>query len=271
MTPGADAPARSVLDREDLTQRRAESWRPPVFVPDSGVRGRTVSVVRRFFDLQAGSLWRDLTTLLAVTQGTLVDVGCGAQPYRSLLDSSVRYIGLDTVMAGEDFGYEMPDVRLIEPDGRWPVEDGEVATVLATETLEHVPDPPAFLAEARRVLAPAGQLILTLPFAARWHYIPNDYWRLTPAALQMILTNAGFDNVAVYARGNERTVACYKVLALLLAAALPQGDSGSMGIRVRTVFLAPLIIVLAALGQLSLRGPSGDDCLGYTVIATRPS
>jgi hypothetical protein len=31
-----------------------------------------------------------------------------------------------------------------------------------------------------------------------------------------------------------------------------------------------LIVALAALANISLRGKSGDDCLGYTTYALRP-
>lgn len=230
-----------------------------------------MATARRFFDLQAGSLWRDLSGALATVRGTLVDVGCGAQPYRRLLPSHTEYIGLDTERAYADFGYAIPGVRLIREDGRWPVEDAQADVVLATETLEHVADPPAFLAEAHRCLRPGGRLVLTVPFAARWHYIPNDYWRFTPSGLRILLARAGFVQVVVQARGNERTVACYKVLALLLPTALPQDATGSVRITPLALVLAPLAVALAALANLSLRGAPGDDCLGYTVYALRGS
>ena len=64
--------------------------------------------------------------------------------------------------------------------------------------MEHVPEPAGFLAEASRCLRPGGRLLLTVPFAARWHYIPHDYWRFTPSALERLLSAAGFDRIAIY-------------------------------------------------------------------------
>jgi SAM-dependent methyltransferase len=221
------------------------------------------------FDLQAGSLWRDLHKPLSQARGTLLDVGCGAQPYRRLIQPETTYIGLDTEESGRDFGYSLPDVRRIAPDGRWPVDDRRADVVLATETLEHVEDPDTFLREAYRCLRPGGRLILTVPFAARWHYIPHDYWRFTPSGLRLLLERARFTAVAVHGRGNERTVACYKLLTLLLGVALPQERPGSLRMRPLAVLVLPLIVILAAIGNCSLRQPSGDDCLGYTVFATR--
>jgi SAM-dependent methyltransferase len=256
---------------ENLALRSEERWRPPTFQPTNDRRSRGAAAVRRFFDLQAGSLWRELSEALATVRGTVLDVGCGAQPYRRLLPSGTEYIGIDTERAYADFGYAIPDVRLIGEDGRWPVQDAQVDVVLATETLEHVAEPPAFLAEAHRCLRPGGRILLTVPFAARWHYIPNDYWRFTPYALRMLLERAGFSEVVVHARGNELTVACYKALALLLPVALPQDAHGSVRIAPLALLLSPLAVFLAALANLSLRGAAGDDCLGYTVYALRGS
>jgi hypothetical protein len=131
------------LERENLALRDAERWRPPIFVPVAGRRGRLMAALRRFFDLQAGSLSHDLAPVPSKATGTVVDVGCGAQPYRGLLPSETRYIGLDSDRALEQFGYSMPDILPITEDNRWPVHDDQADLVLATETLEHVADPEA--------------------------------------------------------------------------------------------------------------------------------
>src|SRR5437588_280735 len=61
-----------------------------------------------------------------------------------------------------------------------------------------------------------GRLVLTVAFAARWDFVAWDYERFTPSGLDRLLQGAGFRSVEVYARGNELTVACYKVMALIL-------------------------------------------------------
>jgi SAM-dependent methyltransferase len=254
----------------NLALRTTEQWRPPSFPESNRLRDRAIARLRRFFDLQAGSLWRDLVPVLSVARGTVVDAGCGASPYRRLLPTAAVYIGLDTEQAAGDFGYTATAVRRFGADGSWPVADGEADLVLATETLEHVAEPQSFLSEAFRCLSPDGQLVLTVPFAARWHYIPHDYWRFTPSALAMLLEQAGFDDVLITGRGNERTVACYKALALLLPSAMPQGAPGKPRLSPRAALAAPFALLLAGLGNLTLRRGSGDDCLGYTVTARRP-
>jgi SAM-dependent methyltransferase len=254
--------------RENLALRTGERWQPPVYECGTSTRARLGFAIRRFFDLQAGSIWRDLAQVLPQLRGTVADVGCGAQPYRPLLSASTSYIGIDTEDAEAHFGYDLPDIRRLEGD-HWPLSDGEADAVLSTETLEHVPEPRTFLAEARRCLRPGGRLVLTVPFAARWHYVPHDYWRYTPSSLRRLLEEAGFHDVTVWARGNAMTVAIYKVMALLLPIALPSRSDGSVSVSPLALLAGPPIAALAAVGNWSLRGSGGEDCLGFTVTATR--
>lgn len=261
----------SLRHRDNMIDRSCEAWKPPIFRPEQGAVASIVAAVRRFLDLQAGSIWRDLKLLVPHCEGTVLDVGCGAQPYRSLLSPAVRYIGIDRAAAAEEFGYRVPDT--LSYDGtNWPIDDASVDTVMATETLEHVVRPEEFLAEAARVLRPGGWLLLTVPFAARWHYIPYDYWRFTPSGLARLVGDAGFGRPVVYARGNEVTVACYKVMALVLV--LLMGDirpaPRKWGARVCGVVLSPLLVGLAIIGGWSLRSRGGNDCLGYTLLASFP-
>ena len=251
-----------------MADRDRESWRPRVHV--FGERGfqPLIGSLRRFLDLQSGSIWRDVSAELPDVRGTALDVGCGAQPFRQLFHHSVQYIGIDMIDAKVRFDCEAPDTLYY--DGRaWPVDDGSVDFILCTETLEHVYDTGHFLTEARRCLAHGGRVLFTVPFAARWHYIPYDYWRFTPSSLNSILTEAGFRSVAVYARGNEFTVACYKAMALILPLVRPQGKRRVTAIALRLIAIVfmPVFFILAACGNLSLRGRGGDDCLGYTVLA----
>jgi SAM-dependent methyltransferase len=258
-------------ERENLALRTTERWQPPSFIPVDGMRARIIAATRRFFDLPAGSIWRDLGPVLSTAEGTIVDVGCGAQPYRGLLPDPTTYVGLDTGDAQQHFGYDMPDVRIIGADGRWPVSDDAADLVLATETLEHVLDPDSFLAEAIRILRPGGRLVMTVPFAARWHYVPHDYWRFTPSSLKLLMERAGFSDVVVYGRGGAITVACYKVIGLLLSLIIPQTQRGAPRPRVLALPLAPLVVALAVIGNRTLNQPAGDDCLGYTTFAHKPS
>ena len=211
-------------------------------------------------------MWHDLKGTLGEAHGAVLDVGAGAQPYRELVSKGAEYRAIDTSHARENFGYDIPDTQYFEGDV-WPVDDSSIDLVISTETLEHVPDPDLFLREARRVLNQDGCVLLTVPFSARWHYVPHDYWRFTPSGLRMILERAGFTDVIVHARGNEVTVAAAKCMALILPLLMPQGDGLHLMRRAIGLVLSPVLVMLGIIGQRSLRHEGGDDCLGYTVFA----
>ncbi len=220
------------LGRRDQTRAVGEAWRPPAFVPARTRRARLVAQARRFLDLQAGSICAIWPPCCRVASGPSSTSVAGHNRIGRCINAETRYIGIDTADAKERFGYHLPETVYFSGDV-WPVESATVDFLISTETLEHVPCPTRFLAEAFRCLKPGGQLLLTVPFAARWHYIPHDYWRYTPSSLTLLLKDAGFRDVSVYSRGNAFTVACYKVMALLLPLLLPQGRS-----RTAAVFLA---------------------------------
>lgn len=256
----------AVLSKENFATRTSERWQPPAFRSPRTRRDRVVAAGRRLLDLQAASAWLDLRAILADAEGDVLDVGAGAQPYRALFPTSARYRAIDVALAKEQFGYDVPDTEYFVGE-RWPPADGSVDVVLATETLEHVPEPATFLAEARRVLRFGGQLVLTVPFSARWHYVPHDYWRYTPSSLRNLLEAAGFTDVAVTPRGNEVTVACAKVMALVLPWLDPSSTQWGPRRLIATLLL-PVVVILALIGQASLRRAGGDDCLGWTVTAS---
>jgi SAM-dependent methyltransferase len=260
----------AVSTRRNLAERAVEDFKPPVFKPNTSARNRLENWLRRFIDLQAGSAWRDLRPELGEARGSLLDIGCGAQVYRDLIPPQVAYRGIDTIDAKARFGYEVPDTQYFEGED-WGVEDDAFDTALCTEVLEHIPNPAAFLVRIYRCLRPGGRLVLTVPFAARWHFIPYDYWRYTPSSLHLLLTGAGFEEVRVLARGNPLTVASYKAMALFLML-LFGSDTGRPGPIKRAVgvLLLPVLGALACIANLSLLADWGDDCLGYTVTARRP-
>ncbi len=144
-------------------------------------------------------LLRSLKDHLPSFSGTVLDVGCGQGPYRPLLLSppsrAVRYIGLDL----PNSSYGSPDLKW---DGRtMPLKDESVDCALATEVLEHCPEPEVLLGETRRVLKAGGLLFLTVPFLWPLHCVPFDEYRYTPFALRRHLHNAGFEQVALKALG----------------------------------------------------------------------
>jgi SAM-dependent methyltransferase len=71
------------------------------------------------------------------------------------------------------------------------------ACVFCTEVLEHTLQPFAAVTELRRILAPAGRLVITTPFNFRIHGPLPDCWRFTEHGLRALLRD--FDEVEISA------------------------------------------------------------------------
>jgi SAM-dependent methyltransferase len=115
---------------------------------------------------------------------TVLDIGCGTMPYRSLFTSrGARYLGAD--IDGT------PDI-FIGPDGALPLADESVDFVVSFQVLEHVRYVPAYLSTARRVLKRGGGMFLSTHGVWPYHPHPTDYWRWTRDGLCVTLEEAGF-------------------------------------------------------------------------------
>ena len=97
----------------------------------------------------------------------MLDLGCGAGRFvAALRDAGADPVGVELAGAAlERARRNVPgaDLRLVEPDGSLPLGHAEVGLVWCSEVLEHVPDTLALLTEVRRVLAPGGRLLVTVP------------------------------------------------------------------------------------------------------------
>lgn len=131
----------------------------------------------------------DVKKRLVKEGSVLVDVGCGAMPYRRALSPELsKYIGVD-------FSDSTNADIFFRPDGTVPLDDNSADIVLSTQVLEHVNDPAMYLKECFRILKPGGLIILSTHGYWIYHPSPEDYWRWTSAGLKKVLKNAGFEIV----------------------------------------------------------------------------
>lgn len=145
------------------------------------------------------SILRILTAQVPHFRGRLLDVGCGRMPYRDFIVSNcpqpIEYLGLD--MPSETYG----NPPIVWDGQTIPLEDASVDCAMATEVLEHCPDPGRVLREIFRVLKPGGFFFFTVPFLWPLHDVPYDEYRYTPFALNRILGAAGFRPVEIQPLG----------------------------------------------------------------------
>jgi SAM-dependent methyltransferase len=147
-----------------------------------------------------------LNAQLGSFHGTLLDIGCGRMPYKSILlapPSRVeRYVGMDLKSELRNCVYSQFGRPDIEWDGRTiPLEPNSIDCAISTETFEQCPDIEIVLREAIRVLKPGGFLFFTVPFLWPIHDPPYDQYRLTPFALNRHFGNSGFEGLTMTALG----------------------------------------------------------------------
>lgn len=188
-----------------------------------------------------------------VAHGVMLDYGCGGQTYRKFFEAKIdKYIGADVAIAADT---EL-DIKL-KPNQPVPLPDGSIDTVLAIQTLEHVPDPDFYLHESHRVLRPGGVLIVTAPMQWRHHEVPYDFFRFTKYGLIEILTRNGFEVVRIDSAGGV-----YSLLGQVFLDHLNE-----RGIRLGFLF--------RCINHLSLwldrKIPDAEDTLNWMCIARRPA
>ena len=166
--------------------------------------------------------------------GTFLDVGCGRMPYKDEIMAPPgrvrKYIGLDLGRGA----YGQPD--LIWDGKQIPLPSHSIDSAMATEVLEHCPEPELVLREMARVLKPQGVFFFTVPFLWPLHDSPYDEYRYTPFALKRHLANSGFDNVQMKALGGWDAS-----LGTMLGLWVRRSPMGNLRRQLLSVLLAPVI------------------------------
>jgi ubiquinone/menaquinone biosynthesis C-methylase UbiE len=174
--------------------------------------------VRAFFDSVAGRLgkdyvpgksWKSLAEALLRLMPPLVvaDLGAGEGAFALLLaqrakkiiavDSSARMIEVGREQALRH-GVKNVDYRLGDME-ETPIGDGEVDLVFFSQSLHHALHPERALAEAARILAPGGRIVILDLVRHRFEeareLYADEWLGFSEAELESMLQNAGFVNV----------------------------------------------------------------------------
>jgi SAM-dependent methyltransferase len=140
----------------------------------------------------------------------VLDIGCGEQPFRPLVEAlGGSYVGLDVeqnARGSVEFVASISDELPAEVRAQVPFQLG-----LCTEVLEHVLDWSKAFENLASLLAPGGHLLVTCPFVYPLHEEPEDYWRPTSHALRFHAERQGFEVIEVRRVGGP-----WQVLGTLL-------------------------------------------------------
>lgn len=149
----------------------------------------------------ADRYWR----LLAPATGTRVlDLGCGTGKLGAAAPGGVEVHGVDHDEGAvrQAQAHELAQVVDLE-HGTLPFPDGHFAAAIAKDVLEHVERPSHILGELRRVLAPGGRLLVSVPMEFPW-VVWNDYTHMrgfTRRALETMLGDLGFGDLQIWGMG----------------------------------------------------------------------
>lgn len=254
---------------KNSVEYKKEHFKP---IPVSSPKGNLIFFyIRCLFDLQLKTITKFLRLQLVTITDSVLDIGAGNSPWKYFLPKNVEYVGLDIKNANEFNMSQSEDIVYYAGD-IFPFPDNKFSNMLCVEVLEHVCNTEVFLSEIYRCLEPNGKIILTVPWSARRHHLPHDYFRFTPEALELLFKNKGFTNIEIIARGNDYAVAFNKILCLIHSLFLPKRKIMTLfTIPIGIIFLPSWLMFFIA-AHLTLKlgiGPQIDP-LGYALTAKKP-
>jgi SAM-dependent methyltransferase len=240
-----------------------EGFKPIKNEPPTNFINKIKFYGRMILDLQILTIFNDVKKELPTYRGVILDIGCGQSPYRYLLNRvDTTYKGIDVAQA-EDFDYINNDITVF--DGKnIPFADDTFDAVICTEVMEHVYEHQALVDEIYRVCKPGAKGILTIPFSARYHYIPYDYYRYTPSALEHIFNK--FSVVEIAPRGTDVVSICAKIIVLYFRNCIPNSLIKFLFFPLLILTL-PFLVITVIVAHISLIFRLGSDLdpLGYTI------
>ncbi len=94
----------------------------------------------------------------------VLEIGCGAGQLLAHAPATFRAgcdMTWDMLRQSEGAGENL--AKVCADAGRLPFDDASFDAALSVNVIEHVPEPPALIAEAARILQPGGRLLLITP------------------------------------------------------------------------------------------------------------
>lgn len=211
--------------------------------------------LRLILDLQFRSIVFALKDFVKTwpAQGRVLDFGAGTQPYRQWIPAGWTYTSVDSAAPAD--ARQISQLPLTKNFDR----------ILLIEVLEHIENPPALLKELREALSEKGELVISVPFAARVHPFPSDFLRWTPEGLQRLLESNGFHILELRTRGSDFATLTSKAIYFFA-----RRKGFNLTSLVGLVFSPWLTLALCWCQLRSSTLPAhAEDPLGYILRATK--
>lgn len=165
---------------------------------------------------------------LTTADSSVLDVGCGCQPFRQELESlGYQYRSFDVQQNSESSVEFIGQIDSVIPSELLNLAPFDL--LFCTEVMEHVPNWDMAFNNFYKLLKPGGQLLITCPFFYPLHEEPYDFWRPTPYALSFFGEKYNFE--LVY---QENLGDAWDVLGTLLASSHPVPLTRSLRDRIIT-------------------------------------
>ncbi|WP_171974715.1 class I SAM-dependent methyltransferase [Leptolyngbya sp. 'hensonii'] len=165
--------------RPDVLERQ-------VYQPQSPQEAFIVPLVKHHVE-QALAICGPASTPVAC----VLDVGCGRQPFRSLLEGmGYTYLSLDAQQNPEGTVDVVGDIDRPLPTQLTRAQPFDL--IFCTEVMEHVANWTMAFDNFAQLLPPGGRLLITCPFFYPLHEEPYDFWRPTVHALHYFGRQSGF-------------------------------------------------------------------------------
>jgi SAM-dependent methyltransferase len=209
-------------------------------------------------------IFKAILNAIPLFKGNVLDSGCGSMAYKEIVLSNGKvknYTGLDIESS---LNYEGVKADFLWDGKKMPFEDASFDVVISTEVLEHVPDPDTYLMEVKRVLKPGGMFFFTVPFLMSLHEVPNDYYRYTPFALEMIFKRVGFTDIRIKSMGGYNAA-----LAQMLGLWVNMYLWGKKK-KIMRIIVKPLIKILYKKDRPSLDFKKSTMMVGLSGIVVKP-
>jgi hypothetical protein len=127
--------------------------------------------------------------------GPYLEVGArdygSTQDLRAVLAGEGEYVRVD-MQAGPRVDVVV-DLTEAFPEVEGKLDGRRFGTAFCLSVLEHCEKPFAMAENLTRLLEPGGKVVVSVPFAWRFHGYPSDYWRFTHEGVKRLFPRLAFD------------------------------------------------------------------------------